>query len=204
MNIVVIDYGLGNLASVYNALSFLGAKPKISKSPEDIEKADKLVLPGVGAFPDAMLELEKRNLIEPIKKSLASGKVYLGICLGLQILFEESEEGKAKGLGVFKGKVKRFRKENGIKIPHIGWNIVKSKIPNTKFRLMKNIENDPYFYFDHSYYAEPRNKAIVAGVTDYGVSFASMLYRDNIYAVQFHPERSQNLGLKMVENFIRL
>lgn len=204
MNIVVIDYGLGNLTSVYNALSFLGAKPKISKLPEDIEKADKLVLPGVGAFPDAMLELEKRNLIEPIKKSLASGKVYLGICLGLQILFEESEEGKAKGLGVFKGKVKRFRKENGIKIPHIGWNIVKSKIPNTKFRLMKNIENDPYFYFDHSYYAEPRNKAIVAGVTDYGVSFASMLYRDNIYAVQFHPERSQDLGLKMVENFIRL
>jgi len=202
MPIVIVDYGMGNLASVYNALKFLGESAKISESPSDIEKADKLVLPGVGAFKDTILGLEKRGLVEPLTKFLSSGKAYLGICLGLQVLFETSEEGNARGLGIFKGKVKRFRKEDGIKVPHIGWNSVKLKAHSLK--LTAGIKDGSYFYFDHSYDAEPDDKSVVAATTDYGVSFASMLHKDNIYAVQFHPERSQESGLKLLKNFIQL
>ncbi len=202
MPVVIADYGMGNLASVYNALNFLGANVKISESPSDIEKADKLVLPGVGAFKDAILGLKKRGLLGPLTKFLSSGKAYLGICLGLQILFEASEEGNALGLGIFKGKVKRFRKEDGVKVPHIGWNSIKLKAYNLK--LTAGIKDGSYFYFDHSYYAEPDDKSVVAATTDYGVNFASMLHKDNIYAVQFHPEKSQELGLKLLKNFIKL
>jgi glutamine amidotransferase len=202
MAVVIIDYGMGNLASVYNALKFLGGNAKVGESPSDIEKADKLVLPGVGAFRDAMLGLEKRALIEPIKRYLSSGKAYLGICLGLQLLFEKSEEASVKGLGVLKGKVKRFQEKDGIKVPHIGWNNVKFKDDNLK--LTAGIKNESYFYFDHSYYAEPVDKSVVQATTDYGVNFASMCRKDNIYAVQFHPERSQGLGLKFLKNFINL
>jgi len=201
-NIVVIDYGMGNLASVYNALKLLGASARVSESASEVSKADKIVLPGVGAFRDAIFGLKKRALVEPIKKFLASGKAYLGICLGLQLLFEESEEADAKGLGIFKGKVKRFKEKDGIKIPHIGWNNVQLKAYSLK--LTANIEDNSYFYFDHSYYAAPEDKSIVAGTTDYGVSFTSMINKENIYGVQFHPERSQALGLKMLENFIKL
>jgi len=201
--IVVIDYGLGNLASVYNALTFLGANPKISDSPKDIEKAEKIVLPGVGAFGDAMKGLEKRGLAEAIKKSLAAGKTYLGICLGLQALFEKSEEGEAGGLGIFKGRVKRFREKDGIKVPQIGWNGVVHSPQPIDHRLMKGIPDGSYFYFDHSYYVEPEDKSIVAATTDYGITFTSMVWRKNIYAVQFHPERSQGLGLKLLENFVK-
>ena len=204
MTIVVIDYGMGNLASVYNALKFLGADAKISGSASDIEKADKLVLPGVGAFPDAILGLGKRALIEPIKRSLSSGKAYLGICLGLQVLFQTSEEGNARGLGIFKGRVKRFQEKDGIKVPHIGWNSIKIKNQKAKSRIVEGIENNSYFYFDHSYCAEPETKDIVAATTDYGRDFASFVCKDNIFAVQFHPERSQGLGLKFLENFVNL
>ena len=202
MNITVIDYGLGNLASVYNALTFLGADAKVSALPQDIDKADKLVLPGVGAFGNAMAGLRKRGLIEPIKSFLASGKAYLGICLGLQLLFEESEEGGVKGLGVFKGEVKRFQAAGGIKVPHIGWNTVKLKAYSLK--LTAGIKDGSYFYFDHSYYAGPGDREVVAAETGYGVNFASMIRRNNVHAVQFHPERSQKLGLKLLENFIKL
>ena len=202
MDIVVVDYGLGNLASVYNALKFLGADAKISESPSDAEKAKKLVLPGVGAFRDAIAGLKERGLAEPLKRHLLSGKPYLGICLGLQILFEKSEEGASKGLGVLKGKVKRFREKDGVKVPHIGWNRVKFEGQGSKPGITDGIENSSYFYFDHSYYAEPSEGGIVAGITDYGINFASMISRDNIYAVQFHPERSQRLGLEMLRNFI--
>jgi len=204
LKIVIIDYGLGNLRSVYNALISLGAEAKVSESPADIAKADKVILPGVGAFGDAMLGLKKRGLTEAIKKFLSTGKVYLGMCLGLQILFEESEEGNSKGLGVFKGKVKRFREEDGIKVPHIGWNEVKFKNPNSKSQITDGIKNGAYFYFVHSYYAAPADESLIAATTDYGVNFTSMIQRDNIYAVQFHPERSQEIGLKFLENFIKL
>ncbi|MBL7156709.1 MAG: imidazole glycerol phosphate synthase subunit HisH [Candidatus Omnitrophica bacterium] len=204
MGIIVIDYGLGNLRSVYNALNFLKGKPKISESPKDVEKADKLVLPGVGAFGDAMTGLKKRGLIEPLRQFLDSGGVYLGICLGLQILFEESEEGNAKGLGIFKGKIKRFTEGSGIKVPHMGWNSIDQR-PNAKNqRLLEDIKDGSYFYFDHSYYADPDDKDIVAATTSYGTNFTSMVCKDNIYAVQFHPERSQDLGLKLLENFVKL
>ncbi len=204
MSIVVIDYGLGNLTSVYNALKFLGADAKVSPSAEDLKKADKIVLPGVGAFKDAILGLEKRNLKKAIIETLSSGKIYLGICLGLQILFEGSEEGDTEGLGVFKGMVKRFREKSGIKVPHIGWNAVRSQGPGSRHRIMNGIADGSYFYFDHSYYAEPGDKGIVAATTEYGMNFTSLVRRENIFAVQFHPERSQGLGLGLLKNFIEL
>jgi len=202
MKICVIDYGLGNLASVYNALLTLGGNPRISDLPEDIEKADKIVLPGVGSFQDAMLGLEKRGLAHTLKKAILSGKLYLGICLGLQILFEKSEEGKRAGLSILKGRVKRFDEKTGVKVPHIGWNTVSLK--STECKLFRDIEEDAYFYFDHSYYGEPEEKSLAAGNTKYGISFSSVIHKDNIYAVQFHPERSQGLGLEVLKNFINL
>ena len=202
MKIVVIDYGLGNLRSVYNALKFLGQKPKISSKASDIEKADKLILPGVGAFQDAILGLKDRNLIEPIKKAIYGGKPYLGICLGLQILFERSEEGNEDGLGVLKGRVKRFNEKDGIKVPQIGWNKIK-KVKG-KATLLDGVNDNSYFYFVHSYYGDPEDKSVIAGQTKYGVKFGSILKKNNVNAVQFHPERSQDLGLKVLENFIKL
>lgn len=202
MKIAIIDYGLGNLTSVSNALKFLGAKSKISDSPLDIEGADKLVLPGVGAFRDGIAGLRKRGLLGPLKKALSSGKIYLGICLGLHILFDASEEGNVIGLGILKGRVKRFNEKDGIKVPHIGWNTAKLKDASPK--LTAGIKDDSYFYFDHSYYVDPGDKNTIEAVTDYGGNFASMIRKGNIYAVQFHPERSQDLGLRMLENFIKL
>jgi len=204
MKIVVVDYGLGNLASVYNALVFLGASAKVSESPGDIEKAEKIILPGVGAFGDCLLGLGERGLREPLMQAISRGKPYLGICLGLQILFERSEEGAAAGLGILKGRVRKFKKDSRIKIPHIGWNTVNFANRQASFELNKGVENDSYFYFDHSYYADPSDKAVVTGITDYGVKFASAVRKDNMYAVQFHPERSQDLGLKILENFLKL
>ena len=202
MRITIIDYGLGNLRSVYNALKFLSASPLISESPHDVQKADKIILPGVGSSKDAMGGLQKRGLTEVLKKFLASGKPYLGICLGLQILFEKSEEGDTDGLGIFKGPVKRFREKDGIKVPHIGWNTVKAQSANAK--ITDGIKDESYFYFDHSYYVLPQDKSIIAGTTEYGLDFTSMIAKDKIYGVQFHPERSQDLGLKVLENFIKL
>ena len=202
MRITIIDYGLGNLRSVYNALKFLGASPLISESPHDAQQADKIILPGVGSSKDAMSGLKKRGLMEVLKKFLASGKPYLGICLGLQILFEKSEEGDTDGLGIFKGPVKRFREEDGIKVPHIGWNTVKAQSSNAK--ITGGIKDESYFYFDHSYYVLPQDKSIIAGTTEYGLDFTSMIEKDKIYGVQFHPERSQDLGLKILKNFIKL
>jgi glutamine amidotransferase len=204
MNIVVIDYGLGNLRSVYNALTFLGANVKVSESPVDIKNAKKLVLPGVGAFRDAMTGLAQRGLIEPLKASLAAGKPYLGICLGQQLLFEKSEEGRIDGLGILKGRVARFQEKDGIKVPHIGWNNVDCRPETRNMRLFKGVKDKAYFYFDHSYYVDPEEKEIIAATTDYGIAFASYTERENIFAAQFHPERSQALGLKMLKNFIDL
>ena len=199
--IVLIDYGMGNLHSVGKALEKSGAKVKISSNPKDILKADKLVLPGVGAFKEAMRELKKRKLIKPIIQHIKKGKVFLGLCLGLQLLFEESEEGgRVKGLNILKGCVKKFSAK--LKIPHMGWNQIKIKKNNCP--LFKNIQDKSYLYFVHSYYAAPKDKAIIAAVTNYGINFTSVVWKDNTYAFQGHPEKSQRLGLKILENFVRL
>ena len=200
--IAIIDYGAGNLKSVENASLFLGKKVKVTDSVNTIKKAKKIVLPGVGAFDDTMRELSKRGIAEAIKESQKSGKLYLGICLGLQVLFEGSDEGRVSGLGVIKGRVRRFKEEDGIKVPHIGWNTV--HFTSCMGRLTEGIKDEAYFYFDHSYYIFPEDAKIVAGTTEYGMNFVSMIKRENIYGMQFHPERSQANGLKMLENFIKL
>jgi len=202
MDIVVVDYGLGNLQSVYNALKFLNADVKVSGSPQAVNNAKKIIVPGVGAFDDTIKELAKRKLISPIKNFIKSGRIYLGICLGLQILFEASDEGKEKGLSVFKGRVRRFH-EKGLKIPHMGWNNV--KIIKKNASLAEAITGREYYYFVHSYFALPIDASIVAGITAYGkTSFASMIAEGNVYAAQFHPEKSQETGLRFLKDFVHL
>lgn len=204
MSIIIIDYGLGNLISVYNALRFLKADVKISDKKEDLKRADKIILPGVGASGDAMRGLKERGLSDALKEYILSGGIYLGICLGLQLLFEISEEGDTPGLGVFKGKVVRFEEKNGVKVPHIGWNRVEYSARAKACELFKGIKDNSYFYFDHSYYAVPEEPEAYSGGTFYGRMFTSMIWKNNIYAVQFHPERSQDLGLRLLNNFIKL
>ena len=203
--ITIIDYGMGNLRSVQKAFEKYHSNVVVSSSVNDIIKADKIILPGVGAFKVAMDELKKRDLIEPIKDSIEKGKPFLGICLGLQLLFSESEEGeKIKGLDIIKGKVKRFKEKNGLKIPHMGWNRVKLKVKSLGFKVMDGVENGSYMYFVHSYYAAPEDKNVILCETDYGGNFTSGICRGNVYGFQFHPEKSQSLGLKIVENFVKL
>lgn len=203
--IAVIDYGMGNLRSVEKALEKLGADVAIVSDPERLSLADKIVLPGVGAFKDTISGIESRGLKDIISEFIGSGRPYLGICMGYQAIFEESEEGgRHKGLCALKGSVKRFSPGRNLKVPHMGWNQVSFREGKELCPLLKGIENDSYFYFDHSYYVEPSEDNIVAGVTDYGIDFASMIWKDNIFAVQFHPEKSQEIGLKMLKNFIDL
>ncbi len=199
--IVVIDYGAGNLKSVTKALDALGVENKVSSNPKDIEKASKLILPGVGNFGDMMKSLKKKKLVEPIRRAILGNKPYLGICLGLQALFEESEESPGvKGLGVLKGKVKRFKSKK-LKIPQIGWNSVNaSKVS----KLLWNVKSSSYFYFVHSYYVVPKDKSIIMTTTDYGISFASSVCRGNLYATQFHPEKSGEVGMQILSNFVKM
>jgi imidazole glycerol-phosphate synthase subunit HisH len=200
MNITIIDYGMGNVHSVCNALTYLGFDSVVTSDADKIEASDILIFPGVGAFGQGMEELKKRNLIESIKEYIASGKPFLGICLGMQLLFEEStEHGNFKGLGILKGKVVEFDKKQGLKVPHMGWNSLKTKQDNSIF---EGIEDNSYFYFVHSYYVLPKQKNIIAGITEYGTDFCSMIIKDNIYAMQFHPEKSQKIGLKLLNNFL--
>ena len=201
--ITVVDYGMGNLRSVQKALELFYPNVRISSSPQEILASDKLVLPGVGAFDKAMEELKERNLAEAIVKFIEKGRPFLGVCLGLQLLFSESEEGgKAKGLDVLKGSVKKFKETKGLKIPHMGWNNIKLKIKNKKSKILDGIEDGSYMYFVHSYYVEPEDKGIILCQTKYGDIFTSGVHKDNIYAFQFHPEKSQACGLKIVENFV--
>ena len=207
--IAVIDYGMGNLRSVQKALEFVGAKVIVTHDPDLILSADSVVLPGVGAFKDCMANLNKLSLIDPIRKFIDSGKPFLGICLGLQVLFEESEEyGPVPGLGILPGKVVKFidgssdtRKGPQIKIPHMGWNQIKVK---KNAPLFAGVGDSPYFYFVHSYYVVPEDPEIVATVTHYGIEFVSGIQHKNIYAFQFHPEKSQTLGLSILERFSNL
>ncbi len=196
--IAIIDYDMGNLRSVQKAFEKVGSSAVITRDPREITSACAVVLPGVGAFAVCMENLQKYRLIEPIHKFVESGKPFFGICLGLQLLFEESVEfGGCKGLGIVKGKVKKFPKGT-LKVPHIGWNgaVVEKESP-----MFKGIENNANFYFVHSYYVEPEEEAIITSRTDYGGMFVSSIGKGNIFATQFHPEKSQDVGLRMLKNF---
>ena len=189
---------MGNLRSVQKALELCGAKPVITGRPSDVERAEKIVLPGVGAFGQAMKELKKRKLVEVLKEKINGGTPYLGLCLGLQLLFSFSEEGDVKGLDILQGRVKRFRV--GLKVPHMGWNTI--SVRRRDCPLTAGVQNNDYFYFVHSFYAAPREKEVVLSTTRYGTEFCSSVWRDNIFATQFHPEKSQQAGLRVVQNFI--
>lgn len=195
--IVVIDYGVGNLASVKNALDKLGAKSVISSDPQIIKKAKALILPGVGAAGQGMRNLKEKGLDKIVISEINKGKPFLGICLGMQLLFEDSEEGNVKCLGILKGSVKKFKKMK--KIPQIGWNQIEIKKGSSFF---KDINNKDYFYFVNSFYCLPKDKEITAGITTYGETFSSIVQKDNVIGVQFHPERSGKAGFKLLENFV--
>ncbi len=217
MKPAILDYGAGNLRSIVNACRYLGVEAEIVSNPGKLKSADKIILPGVGNFGDAMRKLEKFKDI--ITEKVSDGTPFLGLCLGIQVIFEKSEESPgSRGLGIFKGACKRlpedvntkpfgFRsyeipKEFRIKVPHIGWNsieIVKKNIP-----ILKGIPSGSYFYFVHSYYPVPTDKEIIAATTQYGVKFTSVIAKDDVFAVQFHPEKSGMSGLKILENFLDL
>ncbi len=202
--IALLDYGSGNLRSVHKSLLKVGADVRLVQRPGEIGDARGLVLPGVGAFDDCIAALRKQELLEAARAFIQTGKTFLGICVGYQALFEKSEEFNscAAGLGVFKGKVVRFSARHGLKIPQIGWNqleIVKADCP-----LYRGIANGSYVYFVHSFYPQPVDKSIVATTTDYGDTFASSVWRDNVFATQFHPEKSQKVGLQLLKNFVEL
>lgn len=199
----IIDYGSGNLKSVYNAFKYLGEDVKVCESFDALRKTDKIILPGVGSSKDAMQGLSERGFTEGLKKEIVSGKPFLGICLGLQLLFTDSEEsGGTDGLDIIPGKVKLFSPAGGLKVPQIGWNTV--KIQKQGCPLFSGIEDETYFYFVHSYYCDTDEKDYIAGVTEYGAEYTSCVWKENVFAVQFHPERSQENGLKMLTNFIEL
>ncbi len=215
MRIAILDYGMGNVRSVETGFRRVGFDALLTRDPEEIRKATHIVLPGVGAFRDCMENLKTYGLIEPLKEALQSGRPFLGICLGLQILFEESEEfGESKGLAIMRGKVVRFRgdmseeienRKTGVKrkyplkIPHMGWNAVRILKDHP---ILEGIEDGSYFYFVHSYYVVPEDDVAVT-TTSYGIDFVSAIARDNIFACQFHPEKSQKVGLRLLKNFAR-
>jgi imidazole glycerol-phosphate synthase subunit HisH len=201
--IAVVDYDMGNLHSVCKGLENVGAVPKITDSPAIIEQADAVVLPGVGSFDPAMQHLRSRNLIEPIKSAIASGKPFLGICLGLQMLFDSSEEGTEPGMGIIAGKVRRFRSEPGLTIPHMGWNQLEYTQPNLP--LWQNLSPQPWVYLVHSYYVDPVDSTVKAAVVTHGTqTVTAAIAKDNLMAVQFHPEKSSTTGLQMLSNFVSM
>ncbi len=205
--IAVVDYGMGNLSSVAKALRYLGGRPKVTAKPSDIARARAVVFPGVGAFGEAMEELRRRKLIEPLLEALQSGKPFLGLCLGLQLLFEASDESPGvRGLGVLTGRVRRLPPQRGLKVPHMGWNqieAVKSEELRVKSGLLRGIPEGAFMYFVHSYYADPEEKEVVIAKTKYGLSFPSVVGNGlRLWATQFHPEKSQRWGLKILSNFL--
>lgn len=198
--IAVIDYDAGNLKSVEKALAALGEQPVISRDEETILSADKVILPGVGSFGDAMGKLEQYGLVDVIHKVADQGTPFLGICLGLQLLFERSEESAGvNGLGLLPGKIVRFEEKQGLKVPHMGWNSLNVR-PGAK--LFKGLDSGAYVYFVHSYYLKAERDGDVAAFSEYGVPFHAAVERDNIFACQFHPEKSGATGLKILKNFI--
>lgn len=197
----LVDYGSGNLRSVRRALEHAGGACVLAHSPDEAAKCDALVVPGVGSFGDCARQLREAGLWDFLREWLAADRPYLGICLGYQLLFESSEESPGvEGLGALKGKVIHFPKASGLKIPHMGWNQLHITTPSD--RLMAGLGQNPDFYFVHSYYPVPEDAAVITSTCDYGVEFASSVSRGNLSAVQFHPEKSQALGLSMLRNFI--
>ena len=197
--ICVIDYNAGNLRSVQKALEACGATTIVSSNPDDMRKADKVVFPGVGAFGKAMYTLEELQLVDPIREVIDEGKPFLGICLGLQLLHETSEESPGvTGLSVIKGRVQRFSDQ--LKVPHLGWNVLIQR----SSPLWNQVPDESYFYFAHSYYIQPSDNDIVTGESEYDGKFAVAIRRDNIFGLQFHPEKSQKYGLQILRNFIEL
>ncbi len=197
--IAIIDYQMGNLRSVQKGFERVGHQATIVNEPSELKRAEKIVLPGVGAFGDAMRELRQRKLVEPICAAIAEGKPFLGICLGLQLLFDVSYEGgRHAGLGVLRGEVVRFRLPAGYKVPHMGWNQARIVRPAP---ILQSVKDGNYFYFVHSFYVVPHDSTVVAVTTDYHEPFCTMVWRDNLYATQFHPEKSQNGGLAILKSF---
>lgn len=199
--IAIIDYDAGNVKSVEKAFGYLGEEVKLTRDAEEIFSADGVVLPGVGAFGDAMQKLHAYGLVEVIRKYVESGKPFLGICLGLQLLFEESEEAPGvEGLGILKGRIVRIPAEGGLKVPHIGWNDLRVTDGAT---LFQGLTEKPYVYFVHSYYLQAQEK-IVAATTEYGVTIHAAVEKGNIFACQFHPEKSAEVGMQILQNFVQL
>jgi glutamine amidotransferase len=200
--IKIVDYGMGNLRSVQKAFEKIGAEAVIVTRPADVEGAQKLVLPGVGAFRDGIHELKRAELDWPVRDHIAAGKPFLGICLGLQLLFDVSyEDGEWEGLGVLGGKVVRLADQPDLKIPHMGWNSLEFAKPT---RLFEGIPSGSSFYFVHSYYVVPTEESVVAARTEHGTRFVSAVAKNNLFATQFHPEKSQSLGLRLLKNFATL
>jgi glutamine amidotransferase len=200
--LAIIDYQMGNLRSVQKAFERVGHAAAITSDPRVLEQADKVVLPGVGAFADAIAELRRRELVEPIRAAIAADKPFLGICLGLQLLFDVGyEDGEHEGLGVLAGEVRRFDVPAEYKVPHMGWNEV-SLVRRPP--IFAGVEDNAHFYFVHSYYVVPRDKAVIAGVASYPEPFCAMAWRGSLFATQFHPEKSQLSGLRLLKNFAEL
>jgi glutamine amidotransferase len=200
MVIVIIDYGAGNLRSVANAIAKLGYQPRITSDPVEVVNAQAVILPGVGAAGDTMTSLERLKLASPIRQLATEGRPFLGVCIGLQILFTSTEEGGGhECLDIIPGRVRRL--PSGLKIPHMGWNQVKQTISHPVF---EGIPDEANFYFVHSYYAAPEDRSLVAGETEYGIPICSVIARGNLVATQFHPEKSGEVGLKLYDNFIKL
>ena len=202
--IALLDYGSGNLRSAHKALLKVGADVKIAQTPAEMRGASAVVLPGVGAFDDCMNALQRQELFEASRDFIRTGKPFLGICVGYQALFERSEEFNscAAGLGIFKGSVVRFSEKDGLKIPEIGWNQI--EIVQRDCPLFRGVESGSYVYFVHSFFPKPEDGGIVATRTEYGETFASAIWRDNVFATQFHPEKSQRTGLQLLKNFAEL
>jgi len=201
--LAVIDYGAGNLRSVIHALNHLGVENKrLVHTPADLDGADKIILPGVGAFGAGMEQLHKQRLVTPLKKAVLAGTPYLGICLGMQFLFERSDEmGDHAGLGLLPGHVTRFPHDLGLKVPHMGWNQLQQKRSSS---LLQDIGAASSAYFVHSYYCDPADPADIVATVDYGIAFTAVVQRDNIFGVQFHPEKSQRTGLQLLKNFLEM
>lgn len=200
--IAIIDYDAGNIRSVEKALHFLGQEAMVTRKREEILRADKVILPGVGSFGDAMDKIRQYGLEEVICEVTEKKTPFLGICLGLQLLFESSEESPGvKGLGILKGRILRIPETEGLKIPHMGWNTLKLQ---GEGRLFKGFSQEPYVYFVHSYYLQAADEAIVTAVTDYGTCIHASVEKDNVFACQFHPEKSSSTGLAILKNFVEL
>jgi len=201
--ICIVDYGMGNLRSVAKALEKVGGEVLVSARPEDLLAARKVVLPGVGAFGDASQEIRRRNLFEPLRETIQKKKPLLGVCLGMQLLFNESEESPGvEGLGIFSGRVRRFQNQ-AVKIPHMGWNQVTLKKPGAA--AFRSVPEQSFFYFVHSYYPLPEDPALIVGTAEYGGEvFPAFIGNENVWASQFHPEKSQEAGLQILRNFVAL